>query len=227
MPQYAPSVYSLRPEQNPVVGRFAEQIRLASLSGPIEDRWRGLLEDVLEYAAEAEQRISAQSERIFYLENLAETDELTGLINRRGFNNALKRALANAARHGETGLVVYIDLDGFKGVNDGYGHAAGDAVLRAVARALKQSVRATDYAARLGGDEFGLLLTHADAEAVDDVVAKIRNTVTAAEAIYKGAPLKVGASIGSAVYGPQSDAADILRRADAQMYRDKHRSAAA
>ncbi len=92
------------------------------------------------------------------LEATAVVDAVTGIFNRRGFDRELERSLAYVKRYGTRAALFYIDLDGFKPVNDQHGHAAGDAILRAVAAMLTRSVRASDTVARLGGDEFGLIL---------------------------------------------------------------------
>ena len=92
------------------------------------------------------------------LEASADTDPLTGVFNRRGFDRELKRSLAYVKRYWTRAALICVDLDSFKPVNDRHGHAAGDAVLTAVAAALTRSVRASDTVARLGGDEFGLIL---------------------------------------------------------------------
>src|SRR5437588_8958550 len=92
------------------------------------------------------------------LEATADIDAVTAIFNRRGFERELKRSLSYAKRYGTRAALFYIDLDGFKPVNDRYGHAAGDAVLKGVAAMLTSSVRASDTVARLGGDEFGLIL---------------------------------------------------------------------
>src|SRR3546814_1418393 len=81
---------------------------------------------------------------------------MTGLLNRRGFGLELSRALARARRQNESGLLVMCDLDNFKAINDTYGHPAGDAILRAVGKALKRNTRESDYVARVGGDEFAV-----------------------------------------------------------------------
>ena len=85
-------------------------------------------------------------------------DPLTGLLNRRGFEKELSRVLATARRYDEQGVLIYLDLDDFKRVNDNYGHSAGDEMLKQVACFLDKSVRRSDYVARLGGDEFAILL---------------------------------------------------------------------
>ena len=112
--------------------------------------WRGVMFDVTERRA-LEERLAA----------LSEEDELTGLLNRRGFRRMAEQALNIERRGGGRASVVYIDLDDFKPVNDQHGHATGDEALRLVAKVLRQSVRAGDVVARLGGDEFVILAVDA------------------------------------------------------------------
>jgi len=109
-------------------------------------------------ALSAERRIAELLDRVANLEETASTDDLTQVLNRRGFRAELERALAAAGRYGIKGMLIFIDLDGFKDVNDDHGHAAGDHILRTVACILNENVRETDYVARLGGDEFAILL---------------------------------------------------------------------
>ena len=96
--------------------------------------------------------------RVGELEARADIDPLLDILNRRGFERELKRALAHVKRYGTQAALMFVDLDGFKGINDRYGHGAGDALLKAVARELSANVRASDVVGRLGGDEFGVLI---------------------------------------------------------------------
>src|SRR5215216_2317798 len=102
--------------------------------------------------------LRAEQARTKELEASAETDALTGVFNRRGFERELKRSLAYVKRYWTRAALMYVDLDRFKPVNDRHGHAAGDAILQAVGAVLTGAVRASDTVARLGGDEFGLIL---------------------------------------------------------------------
>lgn len=182
---------------------------------------RRVIETMLAYAAEAEQRLADQATRIRYLETLSTTDELTGLLNRRGFDDALQRALANAERHGETGLIAYIDLDGFKTINDTRGHAAGDTVLFAVAGLLREHARQTDVIARLGGDEFAILFARADVPGLKGRLRALNRMLNSAVVSAGGADVRLAASMGLVPYGPGSDAGALIGEADAAMYRKK------
>src|SRR5690349_24117066 len=96
--------------------------------------------------------------RIGELEARADVDPLLDILNRRGFERELKRALSHVKRYGTQAALMFVDLDGFKGINDRYGHAAGDVLLKAVARELIGHVRASDVVGRIGGDEFGIII---------------------------------------------------------------------
>jgi diguanylate cyclase (GGDEF)-like protein len=165
--------------------------------------------------------LRAERAKLKELEASAETDALTGVFNRRGFDRELKRSLAYVKRYWTRAALMYVDLDGFKPVNDQHGHAAGDAILKAVAATLTGSLRASDTVARLGGDEFGLILWNL---AEVDAAAKARAleiAVTGAKIEWQGATLSVGASIGFAMLSASDELADVLKKADAAMYARK------
>jgi diguanylate cyclase (GGDEF)-like protein/PAS domain S-box-containing protein len=155
-------------------------------------------------------------------ERLATHDALTELPNRRLFLDRLGQALAAAGRKGRRVALLFIDLDGFKLVNDRHGHEVGDALLRQVAERMAASLRAEDTVARLGGDEFGALLT--DVEQVEDAVVVARKLLAAAEGAPAalGVASELGASIGVALFPDDGvDADALLRAADDAMYRVK------
>jgi diguanylate cyclase (GGDEF)-like protein len=179
---------------------------------------------VMQLAAEVDRlqtELAATRAKVAELEARADVDPLLDIFNRRGFERELKRALAYVTRYGTQAALVYLDLDGFKPVNDTHGHAAGDAVLQAVAAALTRGVRASDTVARLGGDEFAVLLwslgeAHAAAKA-----AALEELIGATTISWNGAVLSVGASAGYALISPRDEAAEVLARADHAMYSRK------
>ncbi|MEU4690038.1 diguanylate cyclase [Actinoplanes sp. NPDC023714] len=142
----------------------------------------------------------------------ADTDELTGLPNRRAWQRAVERAQERHQRLADPTVVAILDLDGLKAVNDGLGHAAGDAYLQAAANAARRALRDTDVIARIGGDEFGLLLTPCERAGAEAVVARVNAELDAAG---------VTASIGWASVSPEHGLAGALGEADAAMYRAK------
>jgi len=149
------------------------------------------------------------------------TDELTGLANRRGFVEAFRRELAAVRRGTPAGVLVMVDLDGFKLINDTYGHLAGDSYLRQVARALTDSVRAQDVVARLGGDEFAVLLTRVDAEAGLARATALAEDFNARTATWQRHALPLRASFGAVPYKGGDREDEVIRRADALMYKVK------
>lgn len=172
-------------------------------------------------AIAAEQRLAGLGDRVLKLEALVQTDPLTGLLNRRGFEEELGRTLALAKRHGETGVLVYLDLDRFKAINDIHGHAAGDAVLRRVGHTLAGAVRRADAVARLGGDEFAIVLKRAEHEGGGRRARSIERLVNSIVVVHEGHTIAVHGSVGSHPFGPDDEAETVLARADAEMYRRK------
>jgi diguanylate cyclase (GGDEF)-like protein/PAS domain S-box-containing protein len=175
------------------------------------------------------QDVSERVEMVAQMRDLAEHDSLTGLLNRSAFRLQMERALRRARNTQELVALLFIDLDGFKQVNDRLGHAAGDEVLRVVARRMSSSVRAADIVARLGGDEFVVLLeSPVDASIAEEVSSRILAALTEDYSFLRRAESglgdsvelpKVGASIGVALYTPQESHVDSLfKRADAAMY---------
>ena len=159
---------------------------------------------------------------------LADHDPLTGLFNRHRFDEELRRHLRRVNRHGPAGAVLLLDLDHFKYVNDTLGHAIGDIVLRAVADALADRVRAEDVLARLGGDEFAILLADARTPAAvqtaaDDILATVRGVHVALpdEPKHPASDVHVTASIGAVLVLPFTDADRLLTAADLAMYEAK------
>jgi diguanylate cyclase (GGDEF)-like protein len=186
-------------------------------------RKEALLHRALAYAAVAEQRLATQSEHLAYLESLSATDELTGLLNRRGFLKALEHALARSRRFGETGMVLYIDLDGFKSVNDRLGHGAGDTVLREVARAVSTTIREVDVASRIGGDEFAIALTRIGRADGLNRARTLQSRLDQARASHGGHSIPIRATVGATTFGAADSALDVIARADTAMYEEKRR----
>ncbi|MCB1740555.1 MAG: diguanylate cyclase [Gammaproteobacteria bacterium] len=156
-----------------------------------------------------------------HLQFLADYDPLTGLANRKHFSEELRKACARADRSGLGAALLLIDLDGFKAVNDNFGHEAGDAVLRRIAGRLKASVRQGDLVARLGGDEFVVLLNEvAHAPRAERVAWKLLKKLD--EPVRVGDRLHdIGGSIGIALYPDDGNVGTLLKNADLAMYQAK------
>jgi diguanylate cyclase (GGDEF)-like protein/PAS domain S-box-containing protein len=162
------------------------------------------------------------------LELLSRSDPLTGVFNRRRFDEALEAQLAYARRYGRGGALLIADLDRFKQINDEFGHAAGDEALREVARVLSANLRQTDMVgrdagglvARLGGDEFGLLLPEADAAGAEAVAARLVDALAASPLQIGGRELQLGISVGVATFDENGcpPANELLAAADRAMY---------
>jgi diguanylate cyclase (GGDEF)-like protein len=202
------------------ISQLVAGVRLATTVGEMETL-QEMAQQGMSAAIRAEQEIATLRERIISLERLVTTDELTDVLNRRGFEAELRRTLDLARRHGETGVLLFVDLDNFKRVNDTYGHAAGDAVLRHVASLLKQSVRRSDVVARLGGDEFVVLLTKACILGGTRRKVALERTLRSAVVNWRDWTIKIGASVGARPYGPCDEYDALIREADECMYAQK------
>lgn len=182
-----------------------------------------LLERALMYAAQAEQQIAVQNQRIEYLQSLSFTDEITGLFNRRGFAEQLRRTLASARRNGHGGTLIYCDLDNFKQVNDTYGHSAGDAVLRHVGEITLAAVREMDTVARLGGDEFAILLAQTKWSDGAKRAKSLQWAIESTPCPFGRENVFVEVSLGLEPYGPNDTTEELIARADLAMYCVKRR----
>lgn len=156
------------------------------------------------------------------MRELASIDSLTGLANRRGINEVGARAWASAQRAGQPVSILLADLDGFKQINDDYGHAAGDAVLTAVAELLQRDRRANDLVGRWGGEEFLLMLTGPSREEALAIAADIDARIQSQAVETPSGPLRVSASVGVATALPKdTSVSELTRLADVHMYERK------
>jgi diguanylate cyclase (GGDEF)-like protein len=184
---------------------LAAELRLlnSSLEGKIEER-------TVELASVNERLI-----------NMAHTDSLTGLANRRAFDEALRKEEARSNRSGRNLIIGIVDLDNFKEINDQFGHRTGDDVLKGIARILIESVRATDVTCRWGGDEFSVLFPETSREAAFLVTDRLRQAISQEEFVADSGLASVTASIGLAEYVPGLDVEDVIDAADMALYQSK------
>lgn len=173
--------------------------------------------------------VSARDDALARIRHLANVDPLTNLANRRLLISHLEKALAGSIRHKDHGAVLLMDLDGFKAVNDRYGHPAGDALLVEVAQRLQGSVRTDDVVGRLGGDEF-IVLLHRLGASEDEArekalrVAEKLISIVALTVSFEGQSLNVGVSVGIRIIGfEERDAEVVMADADTAMYSAKQR----
>jgi diguanylate cyclase (GGDEF)-like protein len=156
--------------------------------------------------------------RIDELQASAETDFLLDIPNRRGFERELNRSIAYIKRYQASGALIVLDVDRLKPINDAYGHAAGDQVLKAVVAVLLRQVRSSDVIGRLGGDEFALLLWNLNETDARAKAASLEQAVDRLSFVFRGRAVTAGASAGVAILGPHVDAGKALEEADSAMY---------
>lgn len=156
--------------------------------------------------------------RIEQLQAAAETDFLLGILNRRGFERELVRAISYIQRYHASGALIVLDVDRLKPINDSFGHAAGDEVLKSVVAALSRQVRASDVIGRLGGDEFALLLWNLSETDAHAKAAALEEDIDQLSFAFAGSTVATGVSAGVTILGSHSDAAKALADADRAMY---------
>jgi len=156
------------------------------------------------------------------LEEMAHTDPLTRMPNRRAIEEWAARQLRGAARHGFALWVVEADLDSFKNINDSYGHGAGDRVLQSVATCFVSGLRAEDFVARIGGEEFVMLMTGLPFAKAQRIADELRGGVESLRFHFRGTPVRVTASCGFTDLRPGDTPDSAFERADAALYRAKH-----
>jgi diguanylate cyclase (GGDEF)-like protein len=182
--------------------------------------------DVSEAGLAALARLSAElaetKAKLARAEELADRDTLAPVLNRRAFLRELHRTMSEVERYKTPAAVIYIDLDGFKAVNDGYGHSAGDAVLRHVGLLLLDSVRESDVVGRIGGDEFGIILNRAPADEARVKAQSLSDKINASAILFAGQPHRVRASVGVHPIAAVEDPETAIARADEAMYAEKH-----
>jgi diguanylate cyclase (GGDEF)-like protein/PAS domain S-box-containing protein len=185
----------------------------------------GISRDITERKLAAE-RLAEQADLLAgqarALQEMTLVDELTGLHNRRGLQTIGEQALTRARREGNPVALLFLDLDGFKQINDSFGHGAGDDALRAIAGVLRAATRQSDIAARVGGDEFCVLLFTDAGEAARRVAARIEDGILAIHELHSF-PFTLSASIGACEVDAKTPGSleEMLSRADGRMYEHK------
>jgi diguanylate cyclase (GGDEF)-like protein len=191
----------------------------------------GAMSDQISEAADVERlveeigrlrgEVARLQQRVEQLDELAHEDTLIKLPNRRGFMRALDGLVDRAGRRGKSGAMLFVDLDGLKIINDSFGHRAGDEALIQVANLLTSGVRRGDVVARIGGDEFGILLETADEDSAHETAARLVDLICDCEFTHDGDELPLSVAIGVAMIDGNDSPADVMARADEEMYRRK------
>src|ERR1700682_3007105 len=156
--------------------------------------------------------------RVDELQASADTDFLLGIPNRRGFERELDRSIAYIKRYHASAALIVLDVDRLKPINDAFGHAAGDQVLKAIVAALSGQIRSSDVIGRLGGDEFALLLWNLSETDARAKAASLEQAVDRLSFVFRGRTVTAGASAGIAILGPHAEAGRALEEADSAMY---------
>ena len=156
--------------------------------------------------------------RIEELQASAETDFLLDILNRRGFERELVRSLSFIKRYQASGALIVLDVDRLKPINDAFGHAAGDEVLKTIVAAISDQVRASDVIGRLGGDEFAVLLWNLSETDARAKAAALEEAIDRLTFVFRGSQISAGASAGVAILTAHSDADRVLEEADRAMY---------
>jgi diguanylate cyclase (GGDEF)-like protein/PAS domain S-box-containing protein len=206
------------PENSVLITRTGEEVPIQDSAAPIRDRIGNVIGSVMVF-----HDISKESRLSRQLSYQAAHDTLTGLINRREFENRLGASLDGL--HGnpeETHALLYVDLDQFKVVNDTFGHTAGDALLKQLSEQIQANIRSTDILARLGGDEFGILLERCNAKRANEVAESIRTAIESYRFEWQGSFTTVRCSIGAVLVSSESaDVASLMSSADVACYSAK------
>jgi len=164
------------------------------------------------------QELATARAEVEQLKAAAETDFLLDILNRRGFERELARSIAFIKRYSASGALLMLDVDRFKPINDAFGHAAGDTVLKAIAQTLSSQVRASDVIGRLGGDEFAVLLWNLSETDARAKAAELEQAIDALRFSFDGNAVRTGASVGVAVLDSHSEMRTVLEQADSAMY---------
>jgi diguanylate cyclase (GGDEF)-like protein len=159
--------------------------------------------------------------RVGELDQLAHHDPLVPAVNRRGMIRELDKLIARHERHGDSGALLFVDLDDLKVLNDSFGHSGGDAALIHVAEQLQAGTRATDCVARLGGDEFCVLLDRADEAQAIETAERLVDVIAGEDFMFKGSAMPLSVAIGVTMIQKGDTPDAILARADQAMYRVK------
>ncbi len=220
-PRRAEGVASSAAAEGVEAARAVDAVSIAGIpDGELTPRVRAALSSLMQEVADLRHELSQARQKMVELETLASADPLLGILNRRAFVAELNRSLAMVDRYGQPASLVFVDLDDLKKINDGRGHAAGDAALKHVVAVISDNIRQTDVFARLGGDEFALILTNAGKDVAAQKAAALAEKVCATPS-PEGIAVSITCGVVEIVKGVTAEAALIA--ADKIMYEQKKR----
>ncbi len=206
----------------PASAATEEAVGLLGLpEGDLTPGVRTALRHLIEESAGLRHELERTRSRLAELERLANEDSLTPISNRRAFLRDLARMIGYVERYGAACSLLYFDLDGLKAINDGYGHAAGDAALIHVAEMLLTHTRSSDVVGRLGGDEFGVLLTRADEAVALAKALQLADVVARTPLVSKGQAIPISVACGAHRLAAGEEPQVALAAVDRAMYRQK------
>jgi diguanylate cyclase (GGDEF)-like protein len=189
----------------------------AELTPKVRSAIMALMQEVDSLRRELER----SKQRLLNLEKLADQDSLTPVINRRAFVRELSRVISYTQRYSAISSLIYFDVNGFKAINDTYGHACGDAALMYVVDVLSKNVRDSDVVGRLGGDEFGVILAQADDRQAREKAAQLARAVAAHPLEWEGKRIRIEVAYGVYNFRQGENATEALAAADREMYAHK------
>lgn len=211
-----------RPEAGAATSAVADTKEFLGLTpAELTPKVRGAIQVLTSEIDDLRGEVGRLKARLAEVEGLADQDALTHVLNRRAFMRELNRVRASVDRYGGAACLVYVDLDGFKRINDRFGHSAGDAALKAVAERLSAQVRESDVIGRLGGDEFAVVLTHADFDAASAKAEALIHALAQSPIDFGAGSAPVSASFGIREITGSVDAEGLVAEADAAMYHRK------
>lgn len=208
------------------IGRHTENIKqimlhnaqLAANEQSLVARMEEMAQQIATIKKEAnqfQQQLNAQNDKLFI-------DSLTQIYNRAGMDQRLELEYRQWLRDGHPLCIALLDIDYFKGINDNYGHLAGDKALRMIARTLQKSLRESDFVARFGGEEFTVLLKNIHQDSLDTPLQKLRNEIKSIPFRFKEQPVTITVSVGATLFKAGDNINSAFERADQALYRAKH-----
>lgn len=190
-------------------------------SSEFSPRARSAVMSLMDELDRLKTELSDAQHRMSELEEIADEDPLVPVLNRRGFARELERVIAYVNRYKARACVIYIDLDGFKEINDTYGHAAGDAALKFIGAYLVANVRSSDIVGRLGGDEFAIVLHQADHAVADTKAVQLEAGIAGEDFRHQDQNIDLAFSIGVEEITGKESLADLFERVDKAMFARK------